>query len=252
MTNGWTPIAFEPVALIAWALIGSLIICYQRREWVSLWSVLVVLILHFSLASPLTANLLVASLENMSIDMSSCHLDSKSLPIVVLAGGVKVNSGGPDQVDALHLTSFRRAIAAARLAIKTPETILVVSGGSGRAVKEADLMSILITRLGVSPTRIIKESTSKNTHESAIRTRQIIESLGIDKIMLVTSAIHIPRATATFRKQNIEVCPKPIDHRWVKPILPGALIPQITALQKSTDALHEIYGVLWYRIKGWL
>lgn len=252
MTSGWVSVLFEPVALIAWVLVASLIICYRQREWVGLWAALVVLLIHFTLASPLTANLILVSIEDMDTDKSFCYRDGKPLPIVVLAGGVKVNNGGPEQVEALHVTSFRRAVAAARLAKKSPETLLVVAGGSGGAAKEADLMSSLIIRFGVNPNRIIKESTSRNTYESAVRTRWIIENLGIKKIMLVTSAIHIPRAAATFRKQNIEVCPHPIDHRWVKPVLPGALLPQISALQKSTDALHEIGGLLWYRIKGWL
>jgi uncharacterized SAM-binding protein YcdF (DUF218 family) len=252
MTAGSASAVLEPVALITWVLVVSLIIFYRRREWVGLWVALVVLVIHFTFASPLVANLILAALEDIDTDTSSCNTAAESLPIVVLAGGVKINSSGPEQVESLHLASFRRAVAAARLANESQESLLVVSGGSGGVVKEADLMSSLITRFGVSQNRIIKESTSRNTYESAVWTRRIIENLGFKKIILVTSAIHTPRAAATFRKQKIELCTYPTDYRWVKPVLPGALLPQISSLQKSTDALHEIGGLLWYRIKGWL
>lgn len=245
-------LAFEPTALIAWALMGAVILCYRRREWTGLWSALTVLFILFTLASPITANLLLAALEDRQVESSSCHTSMEPTSIVVLAGGIKVNISAPDRLEGLHAASFRRAIAAARLANKSPDLFLIVSGGSGGTVKEAELMSSLIVHLGVSPTRIIRESSSLNTYESAVSTQHILDQMGQRKIILVTSAIHIPRAVATFEKQNLLVCPHAVDYRWVKPDLPGALIPQITALQKSTDTLHEFGGLLLYALRGWI
>jgi uncharacterized SAM-binding protein YcdF (DUF218 family) len=66
----------------------------------------------------------------------------------------------------------------------------------------------------------------------------------------VTSAMHMRRAAAVFRKQGVSVCPVPVDEKWIQPRLVDALVPQISALQKSTDALHEMVGYIWYLATG--
>lgn len=252
MTTTWFTVLLEPLALITWGLLILLVLCYRKKDWEMLSTVSVVLIILFIFASPFTANLILEQLEMTHKDQSSCVTDKKNIVIVILAGGMNRSNSESAQIEALHIASIRRALATARLANKTLKPYLIVTGGSGGTVKEADLISRLLIHLGVDQNRIIKELTAKNTYENAIQTKSVLEHLGLNRILLVTSAIHMPRAVATFRKQNIDVCTYPIDFRGVDPIFPGAFIPQISALQKSTDSFHEIAGLLWYRINDWL
>ena len=67
---------------------------------------------------------------------------------------------------------------------------------------------------------------------------------------LVTSAMHMPRAAASFRRHGVDVCPVPVDRRRLRPAAHEALIPQVTALDKSTAAYHEIIGYVAYWATG--
>jgi uncharacterized SAM-binding protein YcdF (DUF218 family) len=101
---------------------------------------------------------------------------------------------------------------------------------------------------------ILAESASRNTHENAEFTREVLVEHGLWRVLLVTSALHMPRALATFTSAGIEAVPAPTDftvtyrdHRTLMDFLPDA-----GALSHTTDALKEYIGYAYYRWKGWI
>lgn len=121
----------------------------------------------------------------------------------------------------------------------------------------------LLELMGVPRHAIWLESKSLNTYENALYSRQILEEKGIRRILLVTSAFHMPRSVALFEHQGLEVIPAPTDFRttqadWealshgdIRNLLVN-LLPGPDNLQMVTVALKEYLGILVYRLRGWL
>lgn len=121
----------------------------------------------------------------------------------------------------------------------------------------------LLELMGVPPEAIWLESESRNTYENALYSRQILEQKGIRRIILVTSAFHMPRSVALFEHQGLEVIPAPTDFRTTQADwemlsrgdlrnLVFNLLPGPDNLQTITLALKEYLGLLIYRMRGWL
>ena len=124
-------------------------------------------------------------------------------------------------------------------------------------------MRELLDALGVPPEAIIDESRSRNTYENAVFVREIVEARGDEELLLVTSAMHMPRSLAIFVKQGLSVSPAPVDFLATKgeegrthaPGFEGWLlkvVPSAERLELSTRALREYIGLVIYRLRGWL
>jgi uncharacterized SAM-binding protein YcdF (DUF218 family) len=143
-------------------------------------------------------------------------------------------------------------MGAVHLAEQNPDSMLILSGGGWEAIKEADLMAELAIRLGFPAPRIVRETDSTSTHGNAVQVAEILRRNDYSHVWLVTSAMHMPRASASFAHEGIQVCPYPVDTRLVSPRIYDMFVPQVSALQKTTDALHELIGYLWYYWRGWI
>jgi uncharacterized SAM-binding protein YcdF (DUF218 family) len=127
----------------------------------------------------------------------------------------------------------------------------------------AEEMSSLLELLQVPASALWLEPDSRNTYENAVNSRAILKEHGISTVILVTSALHMPRAAALFENQGIRVIPAPTDFRitqtdWEE--LKSAsllfqisyLIPSAENLSQTTGALKEYLGLLVYKLQGWL
>ncbi len=129
--------------------------------------------------------------------------------------------------------------------------------------KGAGDMATVLEALGVPAEAIWLENESLNTYENAVFCRKILEEKGIHRVILVTSASHMPRSVALFEKQGIEVIPAPTDfsvtqadwQRLTHPNLPSLLIslmPTVDNLSTTTRAAKEYLGIFVYWLRGWL
>ena len=94
------------------------------------------------------------------------------------------------------------------------------------------------------------ESRSRNTAENAARSAVLLAEAGITGIVLVTHALHMPRAVEAFKRQGLKVVPAPL----VKPdplfgTGAGGFLPRASALRASAAAIHEYLGRLGYRLR---
>lgn len=117
-------------------------------------------------------------------------------------------------------------------------------------VPEADRLAAKLAGWGVPPSQIVAEAASRNTRENAIESSRVAAARGWRKLLLVTSAAHVPRALGCFRAVGLEPDVLPVDFRAGDGRV-ASWMPQASALQKSTRALHELAGRVAYRIAGY-
>jgi uncharacterized SAM-binding protein YcdF (DUF218 family) len=160
--------------------------------------------------------------------------------LVILGSGVRRDAaeyGG----DTLGRFTLERVRYGARVARITGLPVLV-SGGSVRGGEtEAKLMQdALEQEFGVRVRWA--EGRSRNTHENAVRSAEILRAAGIDRVVLVAHAVDMPRASAEFATEGIAVIKAPTGIT-----APGTdalldFVPSIGGLQGSYHALYEILG----------
>ncbi len=107
-----------------------------------------------------------------------------------------------------------RLIAAAMLARRYPTARVIFSGGSADlpgpgSVREVDSALQILTQLGIATSRVEFEDRSRNTVENAAFSKSLAKPKQGEHWVLVTSAFHMPRAIALFRKEGFAVEPAP-------------------------------------------
>lgn len=202
------------------------------------------------LSTPIVANALYAGIETIEARPPGAVVAGDIGAIVVLSGGRNQNAaqyGGETVAD----DTLERLRYAARLERETGLPILV-SGGSvfGDGTSLAALMRDVLVEDFHVPVRWL-EDRSRNTAENAAYSAQVLAGEGIAGIILVTHAVHMPRAAAAFEAQGLAVYAAPTDFRSNAYRSAGLLdwLPSASALDMSRAVLHEYLGRLWYRIR---
>jgi uncharacterized SAM-binding protein YcdF (DUF218 family) len=173
--------------------------------------------------------------------------------IVVLGGGVMPAHGTPSQ-HALASDSVYRCLHAATL-YRQARLPVVVSGGrvndDDPRPAVAPLMRELLVQLGVDEADVIVEDRSRTTYENATACRALLKEKGIDRVLLVSDASHLPRGVACFRKQGIDVAPAGCRYRTAQRRWSGYdFVPAAGAATHCQYACHEWLGLLWYWLHG--
>jgi uncharacterized SAM-binding protein YcdF (DUF218 family) len=205
-------------------------------------------------STPVFANWLTLQLEDRY-----ARLPFESLPTsdaIILLGGVLSETttadSGFNAGDAVD-----RVLDASRAfhARKAPR--IVISAGnlpweaSGRA--EAALIADFLVELAVPRSSLILEGESRNTHQNAVNTAALFKEHGWRRGLLITSAIHMPRAAAAFESAGVEVDPMPSDFQSGLPLFETLLdfLPDAGALAATSLAMKEIIGLRYYQYRGW-
>lgn len=197
--------------------------------------------------TPWFANYMVGWLEEMPPQSPLCNQRPPDVA-VVLAGGVDRFPSNQDDLSVLNVASRRRAEKAVTWWRQLPGRTLVFAGGSpGRhAVPEALLMSRYVQQMGVDPAAIRIESASQDTWQNARNLRSMSPALP-EKVVLVTSAMHMRRALYSMEQAGFEVCALGADWRYVPFQRLSYVIPDSSGLTKTESALHELVGLVYYR-----
>ena len=151
-----------------------------------------------------------------------------------------------------------RALHAFRLFTANKSKLIIVSGGnvfSQQGVEpEAYYTSELLKEWGIPSEAVLFEGHSRNTYENAMETKKLLKARQIDKILLITSAFHMPRALATFRTAGINAIPSPSSYSIVNYARPQLLdwLPSLGNLGKMQAVIREKLGILVYQYRGWI
>jgi uncharacterized SAM-binding protein YcdF (DUF218 family) len=168
---------------------------------------------------------------------------------VVLSGDIHHGNGGavPDTVGRLTLERLDRA---AELYRHRSLPVLVSGGpiGDSRESVAALMARTLTDDFGVPVAW--REEQSHTTYENAEDSAKILRAQHIHTILLVTQPWHMPRALWCFAHFGVDAVPAPTARTYIKtPIDASMLLPQSTALTDSFYALHEILGLIYYRLR---
>jgi uncharacterized SAM-binding protein YcdF (DUF218 family) len=186
--------------------------------------------------------------------------------IVLLGGGTEPNDYPRPMAEVNGAGD--RVLYAARLYHDGAAPVILVSGGnlnfsSARGSTPSDDMLDILTLTGVPQDAIWRQDRSQNTHDDAVFSAEMLKEKEITEVILVTSAMHMPRAKALFEKQGIEVIPAPVDYtiteqNWQSVFRPSLgeflinLLPNESALGLTTTVLKEYLGMLVYSLRGWI
>ncbi|MBR0557525.1 YdcF family protein [Ciceribacter sp. L1K23] len=148
-----------------------------------------------------------------------------------------------------------RFLEMARLATAFPDARIVVSGGdgsfSGTYMGDAEASAVFLRGLGIDASRVIRETSSRTTHENVENTKEMVEKLALPPCLLITSAFHMPRSVGLFRKAGLEVVPWPVDYRTSGKVSLRLDFTQPTAnAQLTSTAVREWLGLAAYRLSG--
>jgi len=229
-------------------LLASLLWLGRRRlsrGWLRAGLALEVLCLLAS--TPLGANALLALQERRTPPANACESAAPRI-VVLLSGGMRRPPRGADDIGALNDPSTQRTLDAAALVLSEPGAELVISGGTrpGDAAAESVLMATLARRLGVPPASIRTETDSRTTWQNAMHVRALVPAVD-ERIWLVTSAVHMPRALIAFRAAGFAPCAHAGDFHAAPPREFTDALPSGGAIAASAAVLHEWIGELAYR-----
>ncbi|RSK34564.1 YdcF family protein [Hymenobacter metallilatus] len=136
---------------------------------------------------------------------------------------------------------------------------IIISGGSGAlggpaAQTEARELEILLRLAGVPQPDILLETRSRNTHENALYTKELLaRHPEIRSTVLITSAFHQRRAVGCFAKVGLRPTPFPAGYYSSdrKFSLGYWLLPNDQPLLLWSILLHEIAGYVVYNVLGY-
>ena len=203
---------------------------------------------------PIVADSLLGSLEQRYQPVALSDIPASEC-IIVLGGAV-----GPilaPRVDVDLKEAADRVYKTAALYAAGKSKRVIVAGGnqpwSPFEQSEAHAIRLLLMDWGVPDSAIVLDETSRNTRENVINTWNILQNTQCVTPLLVTSAAHMARSVASFEIVGIKVFPVPVDVRVVKTprLTIFDFIPDVEALNRTTDAMHERVGQVYYKFRGW-
>jgi len=244
----------EPLALLWLLVLGHGLLKLAKRQWRrSLCPLLVAAGLFVIGATPLPISLLV-SLERPYAGVAMASVPPADA--VVMLGGMTTPSAS-DPFGFQFSDSVDRVVTAIELVRQRKGRMLVVGGGLDSRVPnagEGESLRQWIETWHVLPAPVQVLGACQNTRDEAVRTRALADAQGWQRIILVTSAAHMRRAEATFRRAGLEVVPFACDFEGMS-ALPwrweDGVRPSVSGFDRLGRYLHEVIGLWVYRWRGW-
>jgi uncharacterized SAM-binding protein YcdF (DUF218 family) len=236
-------LVLPPTSLVVLALAGTLLA--RRRPAAGIAVAAVSLFALLALSTTVVARALMRTLEPPPLESSA---RATAQAIVILAGG-RVRASPEWGGDTVSASTLRRLRYGALLARATGLPVLVSGGDPERAgAAEAGLMQAALENdFGIRPRWV--EDQSDTTAENARRTAALLAPLGLQRVLLVTDAYHMPRATRAFATRGLTPIAAATGYVGRPPFRLQHLVPNAEALRLSNLALREWTAGVWYRLR---
>ncbi|MEG4989565.1 YdcF family protein [Microcoleus sp. BR0-C5] len=186
---------------------------------------------------------------------------------IVLLGKGTTQPHIPNRV-AIQLTDTgnRLPYAAVLYRQKVAPMVIVTAGPrpelEGYVGEAKDIETLLANNMGVPRSSIVLDDNGSNIRTSAQEVRKILDSRGAPrKVILVTSAIQMRRASLAFANMGIQVIPRATDFYTFQPtsggkssrlrLDAGDFLPSAEALVTTTRVFDEYFGSFYYYLRGW-
>lgn len=246
VTNFIAAFLLPPLSLLLVFALGIFLL-HRRRKFAKPLLLAAFGLLWIS-STPYFAEGALHLLEARTAALGSQHRQADA--IVILGGGTYFHAPEYSGQDTVGEQTLLRLRYGARLQRETGKPVLVTGGKPlGNHLSEAQQMRAALEQDFRVPVRWMEE-TSDNTFENAHHSFRMLQAEGIRRIYLVTHAWHMPRAADVFRRAGFEVveAPTAFTTRYQTDLL--AFVPRAEALRDSKIFMHEVIGLLWYRVKS--
>ena len=199
---------------------------------------------------PIFSNKLITYLENEYI-LSDASSAKTADAIVVLSGMVRTING-KNGLSYEWGEASDRIFAGIELIKKNKAPIMVLTGGKlpwSVGKPEGEYLRDVAIKYGVPNKNILLTENVENTDQEAKAVAELLNKVS-PKIILVTSAFHMPRAKKIFEAAGIKVETFAVD------FLSGAhkytimnFIPSAKAFDRTSFIIRELIGRLYYNLK---
>ena len=246
------PLFVYPAGMITLLLIASLV--WWKKRKLSRGLILLALLILFIAGNRWVSMSLVRSLERQYMPMD----DQIRADVIVVLGGGTEAAQYPRPIVELNGAGDRVTYAYWLYQQEVAPTILL-SGGTidwqgTRATSPAEDMAELLVMMGTPADSLLLQTKSLNTQEDAHFSADMIKAEGLSKVVLVTSALHMPRSVKLFAAEGIEVIPAPVDFtfsdqewtdlftwRWENVLI--NILPTSSSLKSTTSSMKEYIGM---------
>ena len=241
----------QPLAWVALLLLLTMLGFSGRRRWAGPtgWSALVLLL---ALGWEPLPDQLLRTLESRYPAVAE-GTDLSAYAGVVLLGGALEPAYVWQGHDQAALNDAAERMTAALPLMKFSHLKLLFTGGEGEllgsGLTEAERARRFFQAMGLPEGRLLLESRSRNTYENAVMSAAIPDVDHRQPWLLLTSAWHMPRAMAVFEKAGWNVRAYPVDFRSGQ-ATPWTRYSLANGVRKWQTALHELLGLLYYRLGG--
>lgn len=223
----------------------------RRRRW----PLVVAIVVLWLSSMPLVAGRLARTLEKGATRLPVQNVGVADA-IVVLSTG-RVTAPGPEAVS--EWTDADRFFGGVQLLRAGKAPLLVFTGGwspwEPNAPTEGDVMTEYATAIGIPKEQIVTTGKVFNTAEEAVAVAAVLKArlAGTPRIILVTSAFHVPRARQLFEQAGLTVSTFPVDFYGTggRGVSVMDVLPTAGALAQTQMAVRELYGRAYYRFKPW-
>lgn len=244
------------LALVLWTL--ALALVWRGRRRLGLGVGLLVVLGLWVVATPLVATALAYPLERR-FPAVLAEQAPQADAIVLLGGGL--SGARPPVRPSFNLRGGAdRVWHAAALFKAGKASWLLVAGGNQPGTEgvevEAEAMRSMLLTLGVPAAAIRMEGLSRSTAENARQSLGLIRAVGAKRVLLVTSAMHMPRALRIFEAElsgsGVTLLPASTDVKALPDSLHplGRWLPDADSLRTSTAALKEYLGLAVMELRG--
>lgn len=254
------PLFLYPLGAVSLLLVVALGLWWINSKWTPI-PIAIALVAIFLTSNAWTSHWLVQSLEWQNLPKTELPTADA---IVVLGGGTRSKAYPRPDVDFTDAGDRVWYGATLYHAHKAPK--IIVSGGRvawrGAGDPESSDLTKLLVTMGVPMIDIIPEGDSLNTRENAVNVQKIIQKQHFKSILLVTSAMHMPRSMAIFQRLGIKTTAAPTDYRISQLELDEpnrqtesvilSFLPNEENFIHTTQAIKEYIGTMVYKLRGWL
>jgi uncharacterized SAM-binding protein YcdF (DUF218 family) len=174
--------------------------------------------------------------------------------VIVLGGVIDAETSAVRRTIVLG-EAAERVTEIAALARRYPTARIIFCGGNANLVfpglPEAAFAEQLFESFDIPRARVLIEDRSRNTAENARFAKALVNPKPGERWLLVTSAMHMPRAVGAFRKAGFPIEPYPVDWRtrgWSDLWL--LWLPSVDNLVTTDRAAKEWVGLLVYGLTG--
>jgi len=219
------------VFVLVLILIGIILIFRKKRGKLGKILIILGILLYYLFSITPVADLIISPLEKQYQPVQKEELN-KADKIVLLLGG--------KESDVLRASEVLR--------LYNLQSAIIISGRDPLSpkIEEAKEVKDFLVERGIPSENIILEDKSRTTKESAENLKNLVVE---EPFFLVTSAYHMPRSMESFQKMGANPIAAPADFKIKESYDILDFFPDAQNLRNSDIALHEYFGILWYRLK---